>query len=41
MSKLKNRKEFEGELFMKKGREEGGERRKKKKNDKTHVKIPL
>ena len=38
-SKVKNREEFEGGLEKRKGK--GGKRRKKKKSDKTHVKIPL
>ena len=37
LSKLKNREEFEGGLEKKEGKR--GE--KKKKSDKTHVKIPL
>ena len=39
LSKLKNGEEFEGGHEKRKGK--GGERRKKEKNDKTHVKIPL
>ena len=39
LAKLKNREEFQGELEKRKGK--GGEKRKKEKNDKTHVKIPL
>ena len=39
LSKLKNREEFEGGHEKRKGK--GGERRKKEKSDKTHVKIPL
>ena len=38
LSKLKNREEFEGGL--EKGKERG-EKKKKEKSDKTHVKIPL
>jgi len=38
LSKLKNREGFEGGLEKRKGK--GGKRRKKK-SDKTHVKIPL
>ena len=39
LSKLKNREEFEGGLEKKeRGR---GEKKKKEKSDKTHVKIPL
>ena len=38
LSKVKNRDEFEGGLEKRKGK--GGTRRKKK-SDKTHVKIPL
>ena len=36
---MKNREEFEGELEKRKGK--GGERRKKEKSDKTHIRIPL
>ena len=39
LSKLKNRKEFEGGLEKRKGK--GGKNKKKEKSDKTHVKIPL
>ena len=39
LSKLKNREEFEGGLEKKEGKR--GERRKKEKSDKTHVKIHL
>ena len=39
LSKLKNREEFKGGLEKRKGKE--GERRKKEKSGKTHVKIPL
>ena len=39
-SKLKNREDFEGGLHEKR-KGKGGERRKKEKSDKTHVKIPL
>ena len=39
LSKLKNREEFEGGLHEKEGK--GGEKKKKEKSDKTHVKILL
>ena len=39
LSQLKNREEFDGGLEKRKGK--GGERRKKEKSDKIHVKIPL
>ena len=39
LSQLKSREEFEGGL--EKGKGKGGERRKKEKSDKTHVKRPL
>ena len=39
LSKLKKGKNLKEDL--KKGREKGGEKKKKEKSDKTHVKIPL
>ena len=40
LSKLKNRKEFEGGLHVKGRRQKGG-KEEKEESDKTHVKIPL